>query len=135
MADAAMLVAIFERKMRPASCTWPMAKGIADSAMKHTWCTAEEKHTSLARQGMSGAYSGSRKIAAAYPYIDGRAMIVLMMPYTTACDALVEEEEEGVEEEEEEEEEEVLEEDEGEEEEDDDEFDEFENDSAAAAPS
>lgn len=39
--------AILERKMRPASCTWPMAKGSEEVVVKAVWCTADEKITSF----------------------------------------------------------------------------------------
>ena len=39
--------AILERKIRPASCTWPMEKGSDEKAEKEIWCTVDENMTSL----------------------------------------------------------------------------------------
>ena len=47
MHGSAMSPAILERKMRPASCTWPMAKGREEKVVKADWWTADEKRTSL----------------------------------------------------------------------------------------
>ena len=44
---SAMSPLIFERKISPASCTCPMAKGSVDVAVKAVWWTADEKTTSL----------------------------------------------------------------------------------------
>ena len=44
---SAISPAILERKISPASCTCPIAKGSDEKAVKAVWCTADEKSTSL----------------------------------------------------------------------------------------
>ena len=44
---SAISPAIFERKISPASCTCPIAKGSVDVVVNAVWWTADEKRTSF----------------------------------------------------------------------------------------
>ena len=54
--------AIPERKMRPASCTWPTANGSVLNMAKQVWWTMLDASTSLISIGRCGAKNGSRKM-------------------------------------------------------------------------
>ena len=57
-----MLEDMAERKIRPASCTEPMANGSREPSMKEAWCTMQEKKTSLSSTSMYCAKKASLKM-------------------------------------------------------------------------
>jgi hypothetical protein len=72
-----MVFAMLERKMRPASWTVPMAKGMEENKTKLSWWMSDEKITSLDSAFMYGWKTGWLKMTAEYPYNPGTLMITL----------------------------------------------------------
>jgi hypothetical protein len=54
LTDNTKLEAIELKKINPASCTCPTAKGRLLKRVKHSWWVSDEKRTSLIRAGMYG---------------------------------------------------------------------------------
>ena len=84
---SAMSPLIFERKISPASCTWPIAKSRLDEAEKAIWWTVDEKMTSFTSREYicaSAWKAGWRKMIAAKPIITGATTTALISPYTAA---------------------------------------------------
>ena len=52
---SATVVVMEDKKIKPASCTWPTAKGMEERATKAAACTAEERRTRRTRSGRYGA--------------------------------------------------------------------------------
>lgn len=83
----ATLVDMAERKMRPTSWTWPMAKGREERKEKVTWWMAEPRKTRRERAGMKGRKRLLGNMMATYARVDGTETMVLMIPTTMASDS------------------------------------------------